>query len=285
MNLRPLFLIAFLFLSNYSFAQQKSILSQISQQMDYALAESAKAKQTAKNQVSPRTVRNDSLILVASKDWCSGFFPGNLWYLYQLTGNKKWMDEAIKYTASLEKEKLNGGTHDMGFKMYISYGNGLRLNHAPAYRDILIQSARTLITRFNVKAGVIRSWDHHQYLWEYPVIIDNMMNLELLFWAFKETKDSAFYKVAISHANTTLKNHFRPDYSSFHVVDYDVKTGNVIKKNTHQGFSHESAWARGQAWALYGYTMCYKESGDKKYLILADQIANFIFTHPRLPPI
>lgn len=283
MNLRPLFLIAFLFLSNYSFAQQKSILSQISQQMDYALAESAKAKQTAKNQVSPRTVRNDSLILVASKDWCSGFFPGNLWYLYQLTGNKKWMDEAIKYTASLEKEKLNGGTHDMGFKMYISYGNGLRLNHAPAYRDILIQSARTLITRFNVKAGVIRSWDHHQYLWEYPVIIDNMMNLELLFWAFKETKDSAFYKVAISHANTTLKNHFRPDYSSFHVVDYDVKTGNVIKKNTHQGFSHESAWARGQAWALYGYTMCYKESGDKKYLILADQIANFIFTHPRLP--
>jgi hypothetical protein len=115
------------------------------------------------------------------------------------------------------------------------------------------------------------------------VIIDNMMNLELLFWAFKQTKDSAFYKVADSHANTTMKNHFRPDFSSYHVLDYDVKTGAVVKKNTHQGYAHASAWARGQAWALYGYAVCYRETGKKQYLNLAENIAQYILNHPRLP--
>lgn len=185
-----------------------------------------------------------------------------MWYLYELTGNKKWAAQAENYTLPLEKEKMNAGTHDMGFKMYSSFGNGLRLTNNSTYRDILIQSARTNIKRFNPITGVIRSWDHSRDKWANPVIIDNMMNLELLFWAFKETKDSAFYKVAVSHANTTMKNHFRPDFSSYHVLDYDVQTGAVVKKNTHQGYAHASAWARGQAWALYGYGML-SRNGEK----------------------
>jgi hypothetical protein len=183
----------------------------------------------------------------------------------------------------LEKEKMNAGTHDMGFKMFTSFGNAYRLTNNATYRDIIIQSARTNIKRFNPVTGVIRSWDHSRDKWANPVIIDNMMNLELLFWAFKETKDSAFYKVAVSHANTTMKNHFRPDFSSYHVLDYDVQTGAVVKKNTHQGYAHASAWARGQAWALYGYTVCYRETGKKEYLHLAENIAQYILNHPRLP--
>jgi rhamnogalacturonyl hydrolase YesR len=270
-------------LSFSSVAQQTSLLTKIESQMDYALRESARVATRNGEKVSPRTVRNDSLILVASKDWCSGFFPGGLWYLYELTGNKKWAAQAENYTLPLEKEKMNAGTHDMGFKMFTSFGNGLRLTNNSTYRDILIQSARTNIKRFNPVTGVIRSWDHSRDKWANPVIIDNMMNLELLFWAFKETKDSAFYKVAVSHANTTMKNHFRPDFSSYHVLDYDVQTGAVTKKNTHQGYAHASAWARGQAWALYGYAVCYRETGKKEYLNLAENIAQYILNHPRLP--
>ena len=266
-----------------SAAQQGSLISKIESQMDYALRESSRVASRNSDKVSPRTVRRDSLILVASKDWCSGFFPGGLWYLYELTGNKKWAAQAENYTLPLEKEKMNAGTHDMGFKMFTSFGNGLRLTNNSTYRDILIQSARTNIKRFNPTTGVIRSWDHSRDKWDNPVIIDNMMNLELLFWAFKETKDSAFYKVAVSHANTTMKNHFRPDFSSYHVLDYDVKTGAVVKKNTHQGYAHASAWARGQAWALYGYAVCYRETGKKQYLNLAENIAQYILNHPRLP--
>jgi unsaturated chondroitin disaccharide hydrolase len=276
--------IAFLTLLCFSsVAQQTSLPTKIESQMDYALRESARVASRNSDKVSPRTVRNDSLILVASKDWCSGFFPGGLWYLYELTGNKKWAAQAENYTMPLEKEKMNAGTHDMGFKMFTSFGNGLRLTNNSTYRDILIQSARTNIKRFNPVTGVIRSRDHSRDKWANPVIIDNMMNLELLFWAFKETKDSAFYKVAVTHANTTMKNHFRPDFSSFHVLDYDVQTGAVTKKNTHQGYAHASAWARGQAWALYGYTVCFRETGKKEYLNLAENIAHFILNHPRLP--
>jgi rhamnogalacturonyl hydrolase YesR len=131
--------------------------------------------------------------------------------------------------------------------------------------------------------GCIRSWDHHQNEWQYPVIIDNMMNLELLFWAFRETGDSTYYKIAISHADKTMKNHFRKDHSCFHVVDYDTLTGKVIKKNTHQGYSDSSSWARGQAWALYGFTLVYNYTRDKKYLEQAKDIEAFIFSNKYMP--
>jgi rhamnogalacturonyl hydrolase YesR len=234
--------------------------------------------------VNPRSLDEDgTLLMVPSKDWCSGFFPGELWFMYEYTGDDKWKALAHRQTILLEREKVNNKTHDMGFKMFCSYGNGYRLTGDTVYRNVLIKSAETLITRFNPVVGCIRSWDNVRSCWSYPVIIDNMLNLELLFWASKETGDSTFYKIAVSHAETTLKNHFRSDYSSYHVVDYNPKTGKVINKHTHQGASDESAWSRGQAWGIYGYTMCYRETRNPLFLDQAKKIAAFIFTNPNLP--
>lgn len=234
--------------------------------------------------VSPRTLEEGRLRLVTSRDWTSGFFPGVLWYLYQYTGKDEWKKQAQLFTAAIEKEKWNRTTHDMGFKVYCSFGTGFGLTNDPVYKDVIIQSARTLSTRFNKTAGVLRSWDHNKQKWDYPVIIDNMMNLELLFAATRMTGDSSFYHIAVSHADNTLKNHFRPDYSSFHVVDYDSTSyGKINKKTTHQGYSNESAWSRGQAWALYGYTMCYRETKKKTYLEHAEKVAGYLLNHPNMP--
>ncbi len=230
----------------------------------------------------PRNTAPDGkLRAIPSNDWTSGFYSGNLWYMYDYTKDKKWEEAARKWTAGLEKEKFNTRTHDLGFMLYCSFGNGYRLTNDPAYKEILIQGAKSLSTRFNAKTGTIKSWDHGK--WQFPVIIDNMMNLELLFWATKVTGDSSFYKVAVTHANTTMKNHFRADNSSYHVVDYDTITGKVLARVTHQGYADESAWARGQAWGLYGYTAAYRETKDQKYLALAVRIADFFLNHPNLP--
>ena len=276
----------FLLLQSASYAQKvvRKAFEHAAEQTSVMLQEIEKAKDPAKPElVSPRTLDKGNLKLVSSRDWTSGFFPGILWFLYEYTGNDQWQAQARKFTANIEKEKLNGVTHDMGFKVYNSAGTGFRLTNDQHYRDVIIQAAKTLSTRFNPKTGVIRSWDHSGDKWGNPVIIDNMLNLELLFAATRLTGDSSFYKIAVSHANTTLKNHFRPDYSSYHVLDYDPKTGAVLKKNTHQGYSHESAWARGQAWALYGYTMCYRETKNKVYLDQAENIAEYILNHINMP--
>jgi len=260
------------------------VFADAEKQTELMLQEISKATTTGSDQFSPRTLHNGGqLRLVASRDWTSGFFPGVLWFLDEYTGKEQWKSQARAFTAKMEREKTNGGTHDMGFKIYCSYGTGYRLTNDPAYRDIIIQSAKTLITRFRPITGTIRSWDHSGDKWAYPVIIDNMMNLELLFAATQLTGDSSFYKIAVTHANTTMKNHFRPDYSSYHVVEYDTLTGKVVKRNTHQGFAHESAWSRGQAWGLYGYTMCYRFTKDIKYLEQAEKIATFMLNHPNMP--
>ncbi len=235
--------------------------------------------------MNPRSIHDDdgTTRMVQSKDWTSGFFPGNLWMIYEFSKDTLFKEAAHHYTLNIEKEKMNGGTHDMGFKMYSSFGNGYRLTDNQQYKDILLQSANTLITRFNPTVGCIRSWDHNKDKWDFPVIIDNMLNLELLFWASRETRDSTYYKIAVSHAETTLRDHFREDNSSYHVVSYDTLTGNPVKKNTHQGYSHQSAWARGQAWGLYGFVMTYRETGMEKFLDQAHKIARFILDHPNLP--
>jgi len=232
----------------------------------------------------PRALNHDgSLHKVPSADWTSGFYPGVLWYLYEYSDNPAFRKAAESWTALIEDQKYNGRTHDMGFKVYCSFGNGFRLTNNSSYKDIIIQSSNTLITRFKPKAGIIRSWDHNTDKWDCPVIIDNMMNLELLFNTTKFTDDSTFYNIAISHADRTLENHFRKDFSTYHVLDYDTLTGEVTKKHTHQGYAHESSWTRGQAWGLYGYTMSYRESNDAKYLERANEIANYIMTHPNMP--
>ena len=234
--------------------------------------------------IVPRSIDKDgNLMLIPSNDWCSGFYPGILWYMFELTGGDHWKVKADSYTRMLEGEKMNRTTHDMGFKMMSSYGNGYRLTGDSTYREVLIQSAKSLITRFNETVGCIRSWDWNQHVWQFPVIIDNMMNLELLFWATEETGDSIYYKIAEAHALTTLKHQFREDYGSFHVVDYDSVTGEVIARYTHQGYADSSTWSRGEAWALYGYTMAYRFTGRVCFLDQAIGIASFILEHPNLP--
>jgi len=214
-----------------------------------------------------------------SEPWVGGFYPGALLYLYEATGDTALYQEALRKMKVLEKEQHNKTTHDLGFMMYCSFGNAWRLQPEPHYRDVIITSARSLASRFSEQVGCIRSWDSDAG--RFMVIIDNMMNLELLFAATKFTGDSSFYRVAVTHANTSITHHFRPDYSSHHLVIYDPKTGVVQKKQTVQGAADTSAWARGQAWGLYGYTMTYRETKDKKYLQQATQIANFML--PYLP--
>ncbi len=213
--------------------------------------------------------------------WTSGFYPGSLLYLYQYSKDTALLNEALKRMQLLEKEQYNKGTHDLGFMMFCSFGSANQMQPNKAYQDILMNSAKSLSTRFNPTIGCIKSWDHGT--WKFPVIIDNMMNLELLFWATKYSGDSSYYKLAVTHANTTIKNHYRPDFSSYHVIDYNPTTGLVYEKKTAQGYADASAWARGQAWGLYGYTVMYRATKDKKYLTQANQIAHFIMNHPRKP--
>jgi rhamnogalacturonyl hydrolase YesR len=281
--------VAFLFClaGSFSIKAQKvnvaKVFSDAGRQTLFMLQNISDGKKGDPDLVSPRTMEKGELKMVASRDWTSGFFPGQLWMLFEYSGKDEWKQHAKTFTANIEKEKTNAGTHDMGFKVYCSFGSGYRLTNDPAYRDIIIQSAKTLSIRFRPEVGCIRSWDHNRDKWGFPVIIDNMMNLELLFEATKLTGDSSFHHIAVSHANTTMKNHFRPDFSSYHVIDYDTLTGKVVQRNTHQGYAHESAWSRGQAWGLYGYVLCYRATKDPAYLKQAENIAKFIFSHRNLP--
>ena len=229
------------------------------------------------------SAKNNTIKKVPSKDWTSGFFPGSLWQIYELTANKAYLKKAEQWTALVEQEKFNNRTHDMGFKVFCSFGNGYRLTKNPYYKDVIIHSAETLKTRYGGAVGSIRSWDFNKKEWQFPVIVDNMMNLELLFEASLLSGDSSYKDIAYQHAKTTLKNHFRKDGSVYHVVDYDTITGAVRSKVTHQGFANESTWARGQSWGVYGFTMAYRYTKDPSFLERAKQTANFVIQHPRLP--
>lgn len=221
------------------------------------------------------------LITSGSEPWVGGFYPGALLYVYEHSHDTVLYREALRKLAVLEKEQYNTTTHDLGFMMYCSFGNAHRIDPKPAYIDVLINSAKSLASRFDEKVGCIRSWDSDTA--RFMVIIDNMVNLELLFAATRFTGDSTFYNIAITHANTTMREHYRPDYSSHHLVIYNPSTGKPMKKQTVQGASDSSAWARGQAWGLYGFTLMYRETGDTRYLEHANHIAQFILNHPNLP--
>ncbi len=238
--------------------------------------------------LNPRTVKDDTIQYISNEDWTSGFFPGTMLLMYELTGDNKWMKYGIKYTEKLDSVKYLTSHHDIGFIINCSYGNAYNVTKNEKYKAVIIEAAKSLSTRFRPIPGVIQSWDENRGWqgtkgWMCPVIIDNMMNLELLFKASDVSGDSTFRKMAISHANVTMENHFRDDYSCYHVVDYDKIKGGVRGKYTAQGYSDESAWARGQAWALYGYTVCYRETKDKKYLNFAEKIYGFIFNNKNMP--
>ncbi|MDD3161983.1 MAG: glycoside hydrolase family 88 protein [Bacteroidales bacterium] len=227
---------------------------------------------------------NGTLVTCKKYWWTIGFFPGSLWKLYELSGDKQWLNQAQRWTNRLEYLKTFTDNHDLGFMVYCSFGNALRLAPKPHYKEIIIESARSLSTRFNPKTAVIKSWNSYKG-WDgltkcnYPVIIDNMMNLELLCEASKMSNNPTFQSIAVTHANTTLKNHFRADYSSYHVVDYDTITGEVKHRITSQGYSDNSTWARGQAWAIYGYTMMYRETQKAEYLKAASGAADYFLSH------
>ena len=238
----------------------------------------------------PRTVTPEGTMHWTNKtfDWTEGFFPGTLWYLFEETNHVNWKNAAEKFQSKFENHKYSTHNHDLGFIFNCSYGNGYRLTKNDAFKAVMITAADSLSTRFNPAVGAIQSWDvkygwQSERNWQYPVIIDNMMNLELLFEASIVTGDSKYKDIAMAHADTTLKNHFRDDYSSVHVVDYDSITGAVRSKQTAQGYADDSSWARGQAWALYGYTVCYRYTKDSKYLELAEHIAKFITTYNGTP--
>lgn len=239
--------------------------------------------------VNPRTTLPDGNIwYVPVDDWCSGFFPGSLWYLGELTGDQDWSRRAADYTETLDSAQYLTWHHDVGFIIGSSYLNGYRLGGKEQYAPVVVNAARSLATRFRPGAGVIQSWNvdkgwQSERGWTCPVIIDNMMNLEIMFEATRLTGDSTFYDIAVSHANTTMAHHFRPDFSCYHVVDYDPATGDVRHRQTAQGYADESSWARGQAWALYGYTMCYRYTGDPNYIYQAIKVCDMIFSTPSMP--
>lgn len=237
----------------------------------------------------PKTIdKLGRMVYIPIDDWCSGFFPGSLCYLYQLTNDKSWLLQSKRFTEALDSIQYLTWHHDVGFMIGSSYLNIYRLNPNKAYKKAIIQTAKSLCTRFRKKAGVIQSWNvdrgwQSKRGWTCPVIIDNMMNLELLFEATRLSGDSTYWKVAVSHANKTLENQFRKDGSCYHVVDYDPNNGAVLHRQTAQGYADNSAWARGQAWAVYGYTVCYRYTHDRKYLDQAVKTLNFVMQNPNLP--
>ncbi|GAA3571373.1 glycoside hydrolase family 88 protein [Snuella lapsa] len=238
----------------------------------------------------PRTVTQSGSMHWANSDfdWTEGFFPGSCWYMYEATNNEEWKNAAKKFQNLFELHKYITTNHDLGFVFNCSFGNAYRLTKDTVYKQVLIEAANSLSTRFNSSVGCLKSWDvnngwQSKRNWKFPVIIDNMMNLELLFKASELTGNDKYRNIAITHANTTVVNHFREDHSSYHVVDYDPKTGGVRSKQTAQGFADGSSWARGQAWGLYGYTVCYRFTKDKTYLEQAKKIVRYIIENKGIP--
>jgi rhamnogalacturonyl hydrolase YesR len=263
---------------------QKSMTSVVNESLVFAEKQYLLMAQSLKDRPYdlPRSIDKDGrLITCNSKWWTSGFFPGTLWYLFENSKNAETKRLAQSFTQRVADQQYTTNNHDVGFMIYCSFGNGYRITGDSAYKTVIINAAQSLSTRFRPTVGCIRSWDWGQ--WQYPVIIDNMMNLELMFEASRLANQQRFANIAVSHANTTMANHFRPNASCYHVVSYDTLTGKAIQHQTRQGFADESSWARGQAWALYGYTMCYRETHDAQYLQHAKKIAKFILENPRLP--
>ena len=231
----------------------------------------------------PRSIQRG---LQPKTDWTAGFFPGTLWYLYTYTGEDTWKTRAEKATALMEGEQNNAFDHDIGFKMYSCFGNGYLLTGNKAYRHIIFRSAKTLTSRYSYKTGLIMSWEPDvKRDWLFPVIIDNMINLELLMEAYKMSGDTTLRHIAVSHADKTMKYHYRKNMSCPHVVDYEPETGAMRKYDWNNGSDDtaNSTWSRGQSWGLYGFTMMYRETGDRKYLQHAEKIADFLLSHPNMP--
>lgn len=254
----------------------------IDEQLRFAAAQYQLLAQATPADRMPKTFENGKQVDSDIEWWTSGFYPGTLWLISEGTGDAAIRAEAERRLDLLEPSKYYTGNHDIGFMIFSSFGNAYRITGNPRYKAVVDTAAQTATNRYRPRIGAIQSWDSSQKF-KAPVIIDNLMNLELLLWAAQNGGDARLREIALRHADITLRNHFRPDYSSYHVVDYDPDTGKVLARKTAQGADDASAWARGQAWALYGYTMLYRYTRDPRYLAQARGVADFILGHPNLP--
>jgi len=283
MIFRKITITTFSILSISFFAQSKKEMSKLIQnEFEWANKQYKYLIKTVPSDKMPQSFKDGKLVTKDISWWCSGFYPGSLWMIYEQTKDPEIRKEAEKRLKIIKPNQTFTRDHDLGFMMFCSFGNAYRITKKPEYKAIILTSAESLSTRFRPNMKAILSWDKMADF-KGPVIIDNMMNLEMLMWASQHGGSKKLEEVAVTHANTTMKNHFRPDFSSYHVIDYDVNTGNVLSKKTFQGYADSSAWARGQGWALYGYTMMFRFTKEEKYLTQAQHIAKFIINHPSMP--
>ena len=283
---RILFLVSVLFFVNSMTAQTLDVDKQLqycSKQVNRALTELRLKDGSYDFTKEPRNIlkgdkqKGWNCRKATAEEWCDGFWPGILWMDYQNFG-----DEAVRKAAEGYTESLKGIAyrpcydHDIGFLMFCSFGKGYEINHSPEYKKIILTSADSLATLFNPIVGTILSWPRmvEQEHWPHNTIMDNMMNLDMMFWAAKNGGNKLLYDLAVTHAKTTMKNHFRPDGSCYHVAVYDTISGDFIKGVTHQGYADNSMWARGQAWAIYGYTMVYRYTKNKMFLDFAQKVTD-----------
>lgn len=281
-----LFSCIFSFVLKAQTKEQDLTIDLIDKSLDRAIVHAKNMSRLIENnkEALPRSIdQNGKLVTSDPAWWTSGFYPGELWYLYDYSRDKELLKLADKYSLRLKDQQFNTDNHDIGFMLNCSFGNGFRLTGNEKYKEILENGAKSLLTRFSPKVGLIRSWDFNKEEWQYPVIIDNLMNLELLFWVSKNTQNREMFTGAVSHASKTMKYHFRPDYSCWHVVSYDTISGLPQIRQTHQGLNDSSSWARGQSWALYGFTMAYRETKQNQFLKQAINVAKFIINHPSIP--
>ena len=288
MNLKQPLLLLFILLSTLGFTQtskRDQVMSKLITD-NYTLAKNQylyMMKQVPKDSL-PQSYDKTTDKLI-SKDitwWCTGFYPGSLLYIFEQTHDETIKAEALRALKVIESNQTFTENHDLGFMMYCSYGNAYRLFKDEKYKKIIFRSAESLATRYRPKMKSIQSWNKNPYF-NCPVIVDNMMNLEMLNWVSQHGGDPKYQAISETHTNTTIQNHYRSDFSSYHVVDYDQETGKVLKKATHQGAANTSAWSRGQAWGLYGFIVMYRDTKNIKYLNFAKNIAKFILHHPNMP--
>ena len=258
--------------------QAKESMSSLTSRVMYIAVEHCKNMDRALEPGrSPRYYKDGEFADKNLEWWCSGFYPGTMWYLYEYTGDEQILALAKKHTEQLAPLQWYTKNHDIGFQIFCSYGNGYRLTGDKSYEKVIRNASSSLISRYNATVGSIRSWDSRK--WKYAVIVDNMMNLEMLMWTANKAKSDKLRTIAITHANTTMRNHFRDDFSSYHLLDYNPENGEVLHRQTVQGYADDSRWARGQAWGLYGFTMMYRFTKDAAYLKQAEGIADMIISY------
>jgi unsaturated chondroitin disaccharide hydrolase len=251
-------------------AQRAHALAFASQQLTVTVAEVGDATRFPRS-----TQSNGTWTTADSRAWTSGFFPGCLWLMGEATGEETWFDHARAWTAAMEREKTDTSSHDVGFKIFCSFGNGYRVTGDAHYAAVIRTGAQSLATRYSSVVGCTRSWNNYTF----PVIIDNMMNLEILLWGAAHGGVATWHDMAVSHGLRTRVEHVRSDGTTYHLVDFDPATGAVLARRTVQGSSHESTWARGQAWGLYGFTMAYRETQDARFLQTASLLADWFIEH------